>query len=404
MGNAEDRVAKLDNAAQDAIKKATGKSDAERLSQGGQALGMNPTVVVDTPISRSARGIGGITRKKTEELGIIRFPLNVEDKNLPYVLFKIFETQSGTIQDNPAIRSAKSQSEASLTSGVVSTINKAKSIGGAINNEILGGVLGRTAGAVGEAAVSAADAVGNTVFDIPNFSNKLKESFANFTLNRNSEQLALAIALFMPDGLATSYDQQYDELSLTATLGAAGLFSQAMSTETGAMEAKDPFLVEAASKLAGSIPGLQSSQELTSLLLFGSSGRTINPQLEMIYSSPRLRTFTFDFRLVPRNSVEAETINGIIKNLKFFAAPTIESGSTGRYFIPPARFEIEFYHNEKPNDYLFKTKQCVLESINLDYAPNGYASHWDGAPVETRMSLTFKETTIIDRNAIEEGY
>jgi hypothetical protein len=90
--------------------------------------------------------------------------------------------------------------------------------------------------------------------------------------------------------------------------------------------------------------------------------------------------------------------------LKRFSAPEIPAGSTGRYFIPPARFEIEFYHHNNPNENLFKTKQCVLENISLDYAPNGYASHYDGMPVETRMSLIFRETTIIDKKAVDEGY
>jgi hypothetical protein len=39
----------------------------------------------------------------------------------------------------------------------------------------------------------------------------------------------------------------------------------------------------------------------------------------------------------------------------------------------------------------------VLESVALDYAPNGYATHYDGAPIETRMQLIFKETTMISR-------
>ena len=89
---------------------------------------------------------------------------------------------------------------------------------------------------------------------------------------------------------------------------------------------------------------------------------------------------------------------------KYYSAPEIPKGSSGRYFIPPARFEIEFHHRGELNTNLFKTKQCVLENVTVDYAPNGYATHYDGNPVETRLSLIFTETTIIDKNAVEEGY
>jgi hypothetical protein len=125
----------------------------------------------------------------------------------------------------------------------------------------------------------------------------------------------------------------------------------------------------------------------------------------MLYTSPVLRRFVFDFRMVPRNRKEADDIKAIIYFLKLFSAPTVPDNSTGRYFIPPAQFEIEFYDgNNNLNANLFKTKKCVLSSINIDFAPNGYATFDDGMPVETRMQLTFQETAIIDRTAVGEGY
>jgi hypothetical protein len=56
------------------------------------------------------------------------------------------------------------------------------------------------------------------------------------------------------------------------------------------------------------------------------------------------------------------------------------------------------------NDFLFKTKKCVLSGINVDYSPNGFATFKDGAPVETRLQLTFQETVIIDRAAVAGGF
>mgnify|MGYP003704741335 CR=1 FL=1 len=55
---------------------------------------------------------------------------------------------------------------------------------------------------------------------------------------------------------------------------------------------------------------------------------------------------------------------------------------------------------------------CVLESIDLDYAPNGFAAYESvgenspskggtGTPVATRMTLRFRETTIVTKQDFE---
>lgn len=361
------------------------------------SIGKDPTPIVEleerTVTSTPVNKLPG-KRYGKGELNILKFPSNIEERNMPHVLFKIFETQTGAIN-----APATSPTQQNLGSGLQQIGEAGSEFAAVVNDSTLG-----IPGAAADAATRFANAMGTKLFGTPDIVGRAKESFKNMSLNRNSEQLSVAVALFMPDGLTTSYDHQYDEISLTATLGGAGMFAQAIGAKDGGSDVIDPFIMEAASKAAGLLPGLQSSQELTSLLVFGTTGRAINPQLEMLYNSPKLRTFTFDFRLVPRNYAEAQEIYGIISTLKYYAAPEIPKGSTGRYFIPPSRFEIEFYHNNELNSNLFKTKQCVLESVTVDYAPNGYASHYDGQPVETRLSLIFRETVIIDKQAVDEGY
>jgi hypothetical protein len=41
---------------------------------------------------------------------------------------------------------------------------------------------------------------------------------------------------------------------------------------------------------------------------------------------------------------------------------------------------------------------CFLADVNVDYAPNGWAAYNDGYPVQTKLTLTFKETTMITKN------
>lgn len=342
-------------------------------------------------------------------LGILKFPESLETANgSPYVLFKIFETVTGSVQaTDPTTQSIRAGSENLFTTAqsVFNGIPAGEEIAQAAAGAAIGGVTGAVIGlglATGPGQ-EIVDKAGRALFgDDVNIISRSKELVKNFTLKRNIEQLQLGIALFMPDGINTSYDNEYEALSVTGTLGAVGFGAQALASKGGAVDETNAFIAEAAASVLGRIAG---NEDLTKLGVFATTGRVINPQLEMLYTSPVLRKFTFDFRMIPRNERESEAIAAIIKNLKFFASPTIPDNSTGRYFIPPAQFEIEFYDGKNNlNTFLFKTKKCVLSGINVDYSPNGFATFRNGAPVETRLQLTFQETVIIDRTAVVEGY
>jgi hypothetical protein len=350
----------------------------------------------------------GPTTFGKSSLGILKFPESLEADGSPYVLFKIFETVTGPVQaTDRTTQSIRTGAEtlATTAQSVIDAVPGGEAAAGAIAGAAaIGGVTGAAIG-LGATTQAGQDLVNNAgvaLLGVDNIISRSKELVKNFSLKRNVEQLRLGIALFMPDGINTSYDNEYEALSVTGTLGAVGFGAQALASKGGSVDETNAFIAEAASSILGRIAG---NEDLTKLGVFATTGRVINPQLEMLYTSPVLRKFTFDFRMIPRNARESEAIAAIIKNLKFFASPTIPDNSTGRYFIPPAQFEIEFYDGKNNlNDFLFKTKKCVLSGINVDYSPNGFSTFKNGAPVETRLQLTFQETVIIDRAAVVEGY
>gem|GEM_PF-4468066 len=47
-------------------------------------------------------------------------------------------------------------------------------------------------------------------------------------------------------------------------------------------------------------------------------------------------------------------------------------------------------------------QECVLESVSVDYAPNGWSAFNDGYPVQTTLSLQFKETQILTKKQVGE--
>jgi hypothetical protein len=62
----------------------------------------------------------------------------------------------------------------------------------------------------------------------------------------------------------------------------------------------------------------------------------------------------------------------------------------------------------RENQYLNKISTCVLESMNVTYGGDRFKTfdgNEDGAPpVETTMTLNFKEMELITKQRAEEGF
>ena len=140
------------------------------------------------------------------------------------------------------------------------------------------------------------------------------------------------------------------------------------------------------------------------------TNQVVNPQLELIYSSPNMRDFTFSFAFYPRSPSEAKTVSQIINLFKFHAAPEIKTGDSGFFLIPPSLFDIQFMIKGQENPNLPVIASCVLTSIDVNYAPHGWASYQtegidfggSGNPVATTMTLRFKETIVHSKHTLPE--
>jgi hypothetical protein len=156
-----------------------------------------------------------------------------------------------------------------------------------------------------------------------------------------------------------------------------------------------------------------------SAIFAAGSGTVVNPQLELLYTSPSFREFRFDFVMYPRSSKEALEIHKILNRLKFHQAPqlyTVGAGALGNFFmIPPSEFDIKFYYNGMINPNIPPISTCVLTSIDTDYAPNGWAAYEvpsnngvpvlgkTGMPLAIRLSLSFQETEILTKDYFNDS-
>lgn len=262
------------------------------------------------------------------------------------------------------------------------------------------------------------------------------------------------ISLYMPDTINTTYDSNYDTISMTDTLGLAGYIANAL----GDRNFKNTDFKNLPTNLAGS----ESVKQLAAMAA-GSSGNRIgmkggdltgvlqqvfgqipNPQMQLIYKGINLREFQFEFIFTPISSKEAATVDQIIKKFVYFSVPALKKTSGGQYLIPPQIFRINFAYtggtgvmnaitnvfqntltnvvgsslagmlsgnkpgatsyetaNSLNGSKLFTIGDCVLTNVNVDYAPNGWAAYGDGYPVQTRLTLQFKEMDIVTKDRVD---
>ena len=128
----------------------------------------------------------------------------------------------------------------------------------------------------------------------------------------------------------------------------------------------------------------------------------------MLYQGTNFRQFSLAFTFTPKSQAEAQIVNNILYQFKYYAAPALAQGKTSSseamFLIPPAIFNVKFFFKGIDNKYLPKYADCVLKNIDVNYAPNGFAAHIDGAPVQTHMTLQFEEIEIVDKARLSKGY
>ena len=133
-----------------------------------------------------------------------------------------------------------------------------------------------------------------------------------------------------------------------------------------------------------------------------NNGVAINPHLEMFFRSVDFRSFSFDFKLAPRNAPEARQIREIINLFKYASTPRYTSfGEAGIYFAYPNVFDISFFNEAQTH----KIARSALTGISVNHSAAGVnTTFYDDYPAETSLNLTFTELEIMHKDEIDQGY
>lgn len=181
---------------------------------------------------------------------------------------------------------------------------------------------------------------------------------------------------------------------------AAGASLQLIKSDSGVQ------LGQKAGEIAGAVMAqLRKSHELMPIyfaqeavgiqgLLSRTTGGILNPNMELLFGGPTLRSFGFTFRLSPRELKEADAVREIIRFFKQGMA--VKKAASSAFLKSPNIFDIKYlaYNNagaliDHPSINQIKT--CALIGCDVDYTPDGtYMTFVDGSRTMTSYQLTLR--------------
>ena len=238
---------------------------------------------------------------------------------------------------------------------------------------------------------------------------------------KTTTRISDSISLYLPANVTDTTSATYDDTP-TGILGMAAKdlkdfadiagFAggkkdyEAMGGKGGA--ALKAFSEEALKRFGGALAESLAGAEGAIPLANRVFGRADNPFVEVFFNTMNVRSFTYNFNFAPRNEDETNEIQQIIQLFRFHMAPELQLNNS-RYYTLPATFDIHYMYKAGngvgyENDYFNRIGTCVLENVSTNYTPNGVKSFSDGAPTQITMSLTFKETEVLTKAKINEGY
>ena len=229
-----------------------------------------------------------------------------------------------------------------------------------------------------------------------------------------TKRLSTSIAMYMPQSVQVTYGAQYQDTQIGAITESAlnayndlisgrggDAIGQLKNISTDVADSLQMFLLSS----VGVIPGLGGVREVSEM----KSGNVIADRLELAFKGINKRNFQYTFKMTPKDRREVDMIRKIVFAFKANMMPEFVGGNRGgRRLLVPNTFDIAYMYTGNQNLHLHNISTCVLENMNVTYGGDRYKTFEPDAegaqPVETTITLNFKEIELITRERIFEGY
>ena len=225
--------------------------------------------------------------------------------------------------------------------------------------------------------------------------------------NRSTERIEGSVTLPIPGGISDKNSVKFEGENLNV-LQAAGV--GAILNPVAAAQAGADFLRNAMTmtpdQLAAAL-GSDSGKNIVSALRIGLAqqftgtnlfsrlgGGILNPNMELLFQAPTLRSFNFSFTMSARSGTEAAQIKKIIRFFK--QGMSVKKSTDNIFVVSPNIFTIKYQLGNTEGDHpsIGKIKNCALTDLNTTYGNgNTYMSYDDPTRTMTqyKIDLSFQE-------------
>jgi hypothetical protein len=193
------------------------------------------------------------------------------------------------------------------------------------------------------------------------------------------------------EGTLNEIERKAFEASRDIALGEVGsVVAKAMGDVAGALS---QYQDEARAVIAGAAIGRPD-------ILSRAMKKVLNPNLELLFQGPQLRSFQMSFKMSPRDEDEGSIVKSIIKYFKRHMA--VREDATATFLKAPHAFTIQYLKGNQIHPSIGKisprisgkTRACALVACNVDYTPLGtYMTYNDSKAtmVSYTLNLQFQE-------------
>ena len=116
------------------------------------------------------------------------------------------------------------------------------------------------------------------------------------------------------------------------------------------------------------------------------AGLAINPFLTVLFDSPNFKRFSFNWTFIPQNKEDSLTLRNILDKFRYHALPGIMPSQGGLLLNYPDMVIPKIL----PNEYMFDMKQCVVEGVDINYAPGATPAFFAGTNAPNAIRLTVR--------------
>jgi hypothetical protein len=204
------------------------------------------------------------------------------------------------------------------------------------------------------------------------------------------------IRLPIPNNLVDTMTITYEQESAPGAVGAGieqGISGRNQPGSTGSTAMG--ILSTVGSALGGK--AIDATVQAAQSALAGSASQGLqlvglaqNPFLTILFKQPTFKRHQFSWKLTPNNLPESDTLKNIINVFKYNMLPAMAPSTGGTLLKYPNMVFIQLSPKE---DYLYKFKPCVIESMSVNYASAGMPSFFKGsdAPTDVTLSINLLE-------------